>query len=165
MIKLTDERIAELIAEPKPLPSGFREVLLQKMKVKDSHKRSELRVEGKQGSIFYIKIRQNTINLLNFSIILVYEFKEKPKTSGERTDLFRLRRYNGKSHMHTNQLERDHFRDFHIHYATERYQQASYHEDAYAEATDSFGSLGDALQCLIMECNFELPSDEPRKLL
>jgi hypothetical protein len=45
-----------------------------------------------------------------------------------------LRRHNGKSHEHTNQIEAGAFYDFHIHRATERYQELGMREDAYAEA-------------------------------
>lgn len=155
MIQLTDENIAALIEEPKPLSSGFREVLIgSKMKKEDVHKRGEIKVLGSAGSIFHIKVRQNTINPLNFSVILVYEFREK-------TGDFRLRRYNGKSHEHSNKLEGTKLRDFHIHYASERYQALGFYEDAYAEVTDRYTDLGGALNCLIADCNFILPEDKP----
>ena len=49
--------------------------------------------------------------------------------------VFRLRRYNGKSHEHTNPIEKEIFYDFHIHTATERYQVLeNKKEDTYAEA-------------------------------
>jgi len=53
---------------------------------------------------------------LDFSIILAY----CPEASNQ---LFRLRRYNGKSHEHTNTIEADKFYNYHIHTATERYQE------------------------------------------
>jgi hypothetical protein len=52
-----------------------------------------------------------------------------------------LRRHNGRSHEHTNQIEASTFYDFHIHMATERYQELGMREDAYAEATDRFGDM------------------------
>lgn len=42
---------------------------------------------------------------------------------------------------------------------TERYQAAGYEEDHYAETTDRFADLGGAIQCMLQDCAFELPSD------
>lgn len=157
-IKLTHERIAELIAEEKPLPTGYREILIgNKMKVEDAHKRGELKVTGNAGNTFYVKVRLNKLNHLSFSVILVYEFQET-------TASFNLRRYNGK-HEHTNKIERNKFRDFHIHYATERYQEREFREEEYAEQTARYSDLAGALNCLIADCNFVLPPDEPPQLL
>lgn len=157
--KLTDEQIAALIEEEKALPSGYREALIgNKMKPDDAHKRGDVKVLGAQGSNFHLIVRQSKLNPLNFSVILSYEFKET-------TGLFLLRRYNGKSHWHTNKLEGNTFRDFHIHYATERYQERDFREEEYAEVTDRYSDLGGALNCLIMDCKCILPPDESLPLL
>ena len=58
-------------------------------------------------------MRQNRINLLDFSVILAVRVPQL-------NQVFRLRRYNGRSHEHTNQIESVTFHDFHIHFATER---------------------------------------------
>ena len=70
-----------------------------------------------------------------------------------------MRRHNGKSHEHTNQIEARTFYDFHIHMATERYQELGMREDAYAEATDRFGDFESALRCLLDDGGFETPPD------
>lgn len=68
--------------------------------------------------------------------------------------LFRLRRYNGKSHEHRNKIEKaSPFYDYHIHTATERYQNLGTDEDAYAEPCDRYHNTETALQCLINDCN------------
>lgn len=67
-------------------------------------------------------------------------------------------RYNGKSHEHTNLIEGNSFFDFHIHTATERYQQFGTKPDAYAEPTDLFYDLSSAIKCLFQNCNFKKPS-------
>jgi len=158
VIKLTDEAIVALIHESKQLPSGYRETLIgSKMKKEDIHKRGDLKVIGADGNTFYIKVRISTLNVLNFSVILGYEPKET-------TSLFLLRRYNGKSHEHTNKIEGHRFRDFHIHYATERYQARGFAEETYAEVTTLYSDLGGALNCFISDCNFLFPSDEPLPL-
>jgi len=79
--------------------------------------------------------------------------------------LFRLRRYNGRSHQHTNRIEGNTFYDFHIHMATERYQVAGYEEYHYAETTDRFADLGGAIRCMIQDCAFELPPGTQETLL
>jgi hypothetical protein len=66
---------------------------------------------------------------------------------------------NGKSYEHTNQIEASTFYDFHIHMATERYQELEMREDAYAEATDRFGDFDSAFRCLVDDCGFETLPD------
>ena len=97
------------------------------------------------------------MNILDFSIILAV----CPAGSNQ---LFRLRRHNGKSHEHTNQIEASTFYDFHIHMATERYQELGMREDAYAEATDRFGDFDGALRCLLDDGGFEMPADPNLRL-
>ena len=68
--------------------------------------------------------------------------------------LFLLRRYNGKSHQHSNKIENQKpFYDFHIHYATERYQKVGLKEEYYAEQTDRYSDIHGALKCLFDDCN------------
>lgn len=101
-------------------------------------------------------LRQSTFNTLDFSVILGYQL---PKS----TQLFRLRRYNGRSHEHTNKIEGVTFYDFHIHQATERYQDIGLDEDTFAEATSRYQDMSGALQCLLADCAFEEPpSNQPR---
>jgi len=65
-----------------------------------------------------------------------------------------LRRYNGK-HIHKNQIEKDKFRDFHIHKATQRYIDAGFRIDGYAQVTDSYNNWKDALTKMLKDCNFK----------
>ncbi len=71
--------------------------------------------------------------------------------------MIRLRRYNGKSHEHTNRIERDRFYNFHIHMATERYQREAETEDGYAEPSSKYSDLSGAIECLIDDCGFSKP--------
>ena len=148
-ILLTDTEIAALLSETKPLEPAY----LNKMQLrpKQGHKERELEITGASGSEFRLILRQSLLNALDFSAILAYSSKSSSQT-------FRLRRYNGKSHEHTNKIERQTFYDFHIHYATERYQQSGLREDAYAEATNRYGDFQGALNCLIEDCGLILPS-------
>jgi hypothetical protein len=67
---------------------------------------------------------------------------------------FRLRRHNGKSHEHTNPIEKNTFYGFHIHTATERYQQSGYREDTYAEETNRYADYHGAIECMLRDCGF-----------
>jgi hypothetical protein len=103
-IVLTDTEIAQLIAEPKVWPDLSK----LELKPKRGHKERDTAVTGKNGGEFQLILRQSMFNPLDFSVILGYQV---PKS----TQLFRLRRYNGKNHEHTNKIEGTRFYDFHIH--------------------------------------------------
>lgn len=92
------------------------------------------------------------MNPLDFSVILGY-------VPPERLKLFRLRRCNGL-HEHTNRLEHNRFRGFHIHYATQRYQEAGWDIDDFAEQTDQYGTLDEAIEVFLDDCNFLRPEGE-----
>ncbi len=147
-ILLSDDEIQRLISEPKPLPPNYH--LRLRLKPKRGHKEAELDFEGADGTPFRLILRQSIGNPLDFSLILAYRV---PQTN----IVFRLRRYNGKSHEHTNKLEGNKFYDFHIHEATKRYQEVGLREDAYAKPTDRYADFDDALQCMLANCGFELP--------
>jgi len=78
--------------------------------------------------------------------------------------LFRLRRYNGKSHEHSNTIEIEKFYNFHIHTATERYQELGRDEDAYAEPTERYADLHSAINCMLQDCGFTVPADQQETL-
>jgi hypothetical protein len=110
--KYSDAEIQALLAEKKPLPEDFRSKI--RLREKRGHKEQELDIEGVNGNQFRLILRQSSFNGLDFSVILAY----CPTGSNQ---VFRLRRYNGKSHEHTNIIESEKFFDYHIHTATERY--------------------------------------------
>lgn len=150
-IRLQDSEIAELIQERKVLPGGFLKKL--EVKQKRGHKERELPVHSDGGRTFRIILRESSFNSLDFTAILAYDLPN----SNQR---FRLRRYNGKAHEHTNKIEKETFYDFHIHHATERYQSFGLgKEDAYAEVTDRYSTLQEALECLLQDCGFDVPED------
>ena len=147
-VLLSDDEIQHLIDEAKPLPENYR--LRLQLKPKRGHKEADLDFEGAAGSSFRLILRQSMVNPLAFSVILGYCV---PKTNV----LFRLRRYNGKNHEHTNKLERTKFYAFHIHRATRRYQDAGLKEDEYTEPTERYADFESALQCMLDDCEFEFP--------
>ena len=150
-IQLTDAEIAQLLAERKPLPADYRERI--QTKPKHGHKARELDVTGVDGNEFRVILRQSLFNPFDFSVILAYR---APKTN----QLFRLRRYNGKSHEHTNKLEGNTFYDFHVHMATDRYQRESgLREDSFAEATNRYSDFNGAIRCMLEDGAFDVPAD------
>lgn len=80
-----------------------------------------------------------------------------PKDSNQ---LFRLRRYNGKSHEHTNRIEGNSFYDFHVHMATERYQELGAREDAFAVPSADYWDIQSAMRCLFRDCAISVPATE-----
>ncbi len=150
-VKLTDQEIADLISERKPLPTDFAE-RLNSFKDKYNHRESELEVTGVKRSKFIIIIRQNKSNPFDFSVILAF------RIPGSNV-IFRLRRYNGKSHRHRNKIENALLnRTYHVHNATERYQQNGFKEEDFATETDRYADINGALMCLLQECNFTNPN-------
>ena len=150
----SDQDIDALLREGKRLPEDFR-VRLQ-MRQKRGHKERELEVDGTGGNRFRIVLRQSDHNALDFSVILAV----LPSNTKQQ---FRLRRYNGK-HEHTNLIEGVRFYGFHIHMATERYQESGTREDAYAEPTERYSDLHGALSCMLEDCGFEAPETRQQTL-
>lgn len=145
-----DQEIESLLRERKPLPSNWRS--RARLQARRGNSERHLDLTGDAGSEFRLILKQNTINQFNFSIILAVRVPQS-------NQLFRLRRCNGRSHEHTNRIEGVTFYDFHIHFATERYQAFGAREDAYAEPTDRYSDFHGALQCMIADANFEIPPD------
>ena len=147
-ITYSKQKIKEFMQERKVLPNNWRDQL---------YKNKLLFVKGKNGNTFGLRIRQNNIYPLNFSAILTVR---EPLSNRE----FRLRRYNGPNHTHTNRIEREEINGCHIHFATKRYQLRGQREDGYAQSTNRYHDLSGALQCLINDANFEEPPQHQKEL-
>jgi hypothetical protein len=147
---LSDLEIQYLIREKKFLtvaPEDF----FRGMREKRGHKETDHILHRSDGSSFILKIRVSNENILDFSVILGFSPADSNK-------IFLLRRYNGKSHEHKNTLEGESpFYDFHIHTATERYQRIGAKEEFYAVPTDRYTTMQEALNCLVTDCNIEIP--------
>ena len=142
-IKYTDQQIAELINERKVFPDDWRIQL---------NRNNSLYIIGENGNRFRVITNQNEKYPSDFSVILAVI---DPKTG----TVFRICRYNGMpKRPHNNKIEKQKIYGYHIHFATERYQERGYDEDTYAEETDRYNNLEGALQCLIQDANFELPA-------
>jgi len=154
-VQLTDEEIQRLISEPKPLPADFRRRMSSKPK--HGHNEGEISITGAAGSEFYLILRQASCNPLDFSVILGYKIPQSNR-------IFRLCRYNGKHGEHTNKLEGQTFYGFHIHRATERYQEMGFKEDAYAEPTDRYSDFSGAIECALQDGCFVGPASPQGQL-
>jgi hypothetical protein len=151
----SDQDISRLIQEKKTLPDEYRTKIQTRPKM--GHKERELDIKGADGGDYRLILRQSIFNPLDFSIILAY----RPQKSNQ---LFRLQRYNGKNHEHTNPIEGETFYDFHIHQATERYQEIGASEDTYAKPTDRFADFQQGITCMLKDCGFEMPLDSQGRL-
>lgn len=153
MVILSDEEIRQLIEEVKDIPGGLRP--LPKLTERNQHRRRDYDIRCASGHKFVIAIRESMINPFDFSAILGYNLPEV-------NTIFRLRRYNGKSHYHTNTIENEKFRDFHIHEATARYQEAGSKEDHFARIDKRYFDIDSAVDCLLNDCGFRSPmADSP----
>lgn len=150
-----DSEILQLIREEKPFPKEYPSLF--QMKAKKGHREQEITLKRNDGSSFKVILRQSRINVVDFSAILGFI----PTRSSL---MFRLKRYNGKSHEHTNRIEKTSFYDFHVHLATLRYQEAGLKEDGYAEVSDAYADIRSAMDCLIRDCNIILPDDKQLRL-
>jgi hypothetical protein len=149
---LSEERINELIVESKPLPSGLDP--LGTLTQRSNHFRKDYRIVcPSSGNEYLLALRKSALNVLDFSVILGYQLPHLHT-------VFRLRRYNGKSHPHTNAFEKQTFYDFHFHTATERYQRPGFREDHFALVTNRYHNLESAIQCLLDDCGFRPPSPQ-----
>lgn len=153
--RLSDHQIAAFLRERKTLPRDYRSKF--NLKRKRGHEEQEFDVTGADGSRFRIVLRKSNINPLDFSVILGY-------LSEETSQMFRLRRYNGKSHEHTNPIERQSFYSCHIHEATERYQDLGMREDTFGVATDRYADIDGAISCMLTDCGFERTEDRQTAL-
>jgi len=146
---VTDEQIDSLVREAKE--TDVVTALPSRMRDKGAHREAQAEVTGENGSRFRVIARQSRLNPFDFSAIL-------GAIPTGQTRVVRLRRYNGRSHEHTNKLEGTRLSGYHIHLATERYQKAGLEADGYAEAASGYTDLRTALECLARDCHFR-PSD------
>lgn len=156
VVRLSEDDINRLLEESKHLPDNYQSRI--QLRSKRGHRGRELDITGVDGSQFRIILRQSNSNALDFSVIFAFQ----PPNANE---IFRLRRYNGRSHEHTNALERETFYEFHIHEATMRYQQIGAREDTYATPTDRFADVEGAVECMMDDCGFDLQWQRQGRLL
>jgi hypothetical protein len=152
----TDEEINSLISEEKNFLGSIEEIMIYKES--DGHKRASIELPRSDGNRFIIQLRQNQNDINDFSAIIAFQEKNSNKD-------FKLMRYNGKSHEHSNKLEGNRYYAFHIHMATQRYQDAGRKEESYAEETNRYSDIKGALRCLLQDCNVKIKLNPQTSLL
>lgn len=146
---ISDERIAEMIAEPKLLPRDWRERLAN-LRPKMFNNEAAVDVLGAAGTQFTIIVRQHRQYRNNFSVILMIVTLAHPE--------FRLLRYDGGHHSHPNRIESTLIENRpHIHRATARYQNSRYPDDGYAVESQDYDDLAGAWILFSDEVKLELP--------
>ena len=161
---LRDNEIRELLDEVKQLPENWQSKIRTKKKSGFQHEECHFEIKGESGNVFRIILRQNSINAFDFSVILIFQDKDGKE--------YRLVRYNGKHpSKHTNKWEKEQGQSdhtfapaFHIHQATERYQESGYPIDGYAVVTTAYQDFNSALNHFLKENNFEEPKGPQLKL-
>ena len=149
-VRFSDKDIEAFMSERKALAEDWRKRTNTVAKL--GHREGHLNIRGDDGTEFRVIFRENLTNRHDFTVILGV----RDPGSGQ---IFRVRRYNGRSHEHTNHIEGETFYDYHIHRATERYQDLGAREDAFAERTDRYDSLESAMRCLFADAAFAVPAD------
>lgn len=158
---LRDTEIAALISEPKPLPENWPSHFRVKEKSRYQYEEQSVEITGTNGNVFRVILRRNRINIFDFSIILMFRDKDGKE--------YRLLRYNGKHPSeHTNKWEKEHGHlnhtfspVFHIHRATERYQESGYPIDGFAARTTAYYDFHSALDRFLKDSNL-LPPKGPQ---
>lgn len=113
---------------------------------KGSHYQYNYTVKGEEGYEFQLYVRQSTLTEDSFNCGL-----SRLMPSGE---VLTLRRYNGPSHCHKNNIEDDKLcYNTHVHKSSEKYIQANKKPDSFAEVTNKYKTLKGALHCLVNNCN------------
>lgn len=154
---LSDTKIQQLLNEPKLLPARWQQLRTPSAREHSDSECASITVNGENGSIFKLYSRRNPLNQLDFSIILTVM-----DSGGGET---RLLRYNGKHpSKHTNQIEGTVIKnDFHIHIATERYQQSGRAIDGYAQATTKYATFEESLDAMLADNKFIFPGQDSRQ--
>jgi hypothetical protein len=148
---LTDAQIARLLAERKPSVAAGDLLKHLAPDAIGTSRSAATTVPAADGGSFILRVRQNSLEPYDFSIILSYA------PAGSRETI--LRRHNGPSHRHRNPIEDTSFEGVcHIHIATERYQLMGSNVEHYAEQTDRFHDVATALVCMLNDANFEPPA-------
>lgn len=154
---LPETEIDALLHEHKQLPANWRSRLQTRPKSNMAFAQRDMVITGVAGNDFKLVLRLNRQSPFDFSIILIY-------IDNDGTEYI-LRRHNGAHpSRHTNRWEKLHgIPDYelpvcyHIHLATERYQQAGLKIDGFAERTVRYQDYQGALLTLFDDGGFVIP--------
>jgi hypothetical protein len=157
---LSDSEIQSLLREKKTLPANWESRMKPIPKEGTKFKQRQYEFTGDDEHSFRLIVRQNVLNIMDFSIILTFIDSDKQE--------YRLIRFNGTHpSIHTNKVEKRSgakkyaFRNkFHIHEATERYQLAALDIDGYAVETKQYNSFDAALGLFVKSNGFVVERDQ-----
>ena len=148
---LNDIEIRDLINEHKTIDATTIRSAHKEQNFKNKQNQSfkiwEYEFQTVNGNIFRIKIHRNKKFINSFSVIFQYVDENKK--------IYNLKRYNGLHAPHINIIERNKVKGFHIHTATERYQEKNLNIEAYAEETDQYSDWKSAFVKLLYDCNIK----------
>jgi len=149
---ITDIKIAELLSMTKTVSNAR-----SKSKEKDGHEQYNYKLQSQTGDYqFELYTRQNLREGMED------DFSCGISWLSSNGDVFTLKRYNGPSHIHRNQLENTFIKQKpHIHISTEKYVRANRKPEGFAEETNRYNSLKGALHCLVIDCNIVGLNTEP----
>ncbi|MCA9831550.1 MAG: hypothetical protein KC495_13845 [Dehalococcoidia bacterium] len=162
---LTDDRVREILAEPKAITEAEYRSLSRKGRRKSNRAFTEMTLEfTSESGAFRIHAQRHVSNALQFAIQLMYIDPDGNE--------YRLLRHAGRSGPHTNELERQERRAdtrvgdrFRINRLTERYQASQYEEDGYAESAGiQFADFDSALRTLCEEAHITWPTQQGQLL-
>jgi hypothetical protein len=118
----------------------------RKQKSQDNQKRQTILIISEDGGHqFEIFTRQNTDILINFTAWLIY------KAPDNMTHI--LCRYNGDHWEHRNKMSGEIIRGFHKHLYKTEYVENGLADDWYAEFTDVYDTLTEAIQKVCIDYN------------
>ena len=155
---LRDEEIAALIAEPKEGPEDWRDKLAPRAAEGMRHATGSFTAMGAASHEFAVLTRLLPADPLNFSAILRFD-----DTDGAQYNLIRC---NGIHGQHTNDIEKEQglepavfVDEFHVHWATERYQVRGFRIEKYGEPTDEYHDFWGAVAHLLRLGSFDIPPE------
>lgn len=149
---ITDTKIYELLTTPKKVINPR-----SRPKEKDGHEQYNYKLQSETGDVeFELYTRQNLQEGMQD------DFSCGISWLAPNGESFTLKRYNGPSHKHKNQIEGTSL-DYkpHIHISTEKYVRANRKAEGFAEETNRYNSLKGALHCLVKDCNISGINTEP----
>lgn len=142
---LTDSEAELIVNCPKEIDCDIRSILvIDKMRLDNGQYRRNIELHNPSFRL-RMTIRQLAEDPLDFSIILFYE--------SDKRHTYIIRRYNGDHGIHHNRLSGEDIRGPHIHKITEQYQLSGYREDGYADATDRYKTINQAVALFVSDMN------------
>lgn len=142
---LPDSEAEMIVNCPKEINCDLRSILsIDRMRLDNGQYRRDIELNNPKFKL-RMTIRQLAEDPIDFSVILFFESDEGYT--------YIIRRYNGDHGIHHNRLSGENIRGPHIHKITEQYQLGGYREDGYAEPTDGYKTINQAVALFVSDMN------------